>query len=245
MRARFGCARHAGPQHGSDRGRSPDASGPPGPGLISRGHRVGQPGRPARRRQRHDGLLQHRVLRRPEAERPVATGVSPGQRAAHRGHGPRAGEDARGAVELLAADRRQHGGGGQRRQGRTRGQAVRRRPEDARVDRGSHRRRDAIDPGDRGSRPVPRGRAAQSEPGGQPGPGRPLSNQRRRRAGRHSDGGGRRGGQPGAAGRTAIRPGPPLPARLSRQPGDDRAYQPVSVADRGSASRSPNCAASR
>ncbi len=68
----------------------------------------------------------------------VAARLPPEQGRADRRHGPRAGEDPRRALELLAAHRRQHGRSRQRRQGRTGHQDLRRRPEDA----GSQGRRD-------------------------------------------------------------------------------------------------------
>ena len=127
------------------------------------------------------------------------------------GHGPRTGEDPWSALEFLAAHRRQHGRSGERRQRPTRDQDLRRRSEDA---------------GSKGDEIV---RVMRTVPGvadlglfrviGQPNlefvvdraECRPLRHQRGRCAGRHRNRGGRQGGQPGAAGRAALRPGGALP----------------------------------
>ena len=137
-----------------------------------------EPGRPPRRRDRHDRLLQHRVLRRSEAEGGVAPRLPPGQGAADRRDGPRAREDSRRDLELLAADRRQHGRGGQRREGRARDQDLRRRPEDARGQGRSDRRRHAHGARHPGPRAVPRARPAEPEHHGRSRRGRALPDQR-------------------------------------------------------------------
>ena len=87
---------------------------------------VHQPSGASRRRHRHHRLLQHRVLRRPEAQGTMAPGLSPEQGRTDRRHGSRAGKDSRRALELLPAHRRQHGRSGQRREGRTGHQDLRR-----------------------------------------------------------------------------------------------------------------------
>ena len=57
--------------------------------------------------------------------------------------------------------------------------------------------------------------------------GRPVPDQRRRRAGRHSDGRGRQRRHPGAAGRAALRPRHALPPRVPRHEGGPRERAPT------------------
>ena len=66
--------------------------------------------------------------------------------------------------------------------------------------------------------------------------GRALPDQRRRRAGRDSDRGGRQRAHPGSAGRTALRPGGALSAAVPRHQGSHREY-PAAGAHRASAFR--------
>ena len=96
-------------------------------GLLSGGAGGGFAGGPAGRWHRYGGLLQYRVLRRSEAAGSSGGRSSTRTRTTDRRHGPRTGEDSGGALELLAADRRQHGRGRQRREGRTGDQDLRRR----------------------------------------------------------------------------------------------------------------------
>ena len=146
---------------------------------------------------------------------------------------------------LLAADLRQHGGGGQRRQRRTGHQGLRHdlRTLEGKADEIMGVMRD--DQGHSGSGIVPRHRAAESEPHGQPSESRPLSDQRRGRAGRGADRDRRQRADSGAAGRAALRSGAALSAAVPRPQGGDRKHPPAVAFGRarfaGAALRHPRC----
>ena len=82
----------------------------------------GVPGGPPRRRHRRDRLLQHRVLRRPQAARGVAPAVSRNKEELIAAMDAELEKIPGRHLELLAAHRGQHGGGGERREGRAGGE---------------------------------------------------------------------------------------------------------------------------
>ena len=62
-----------------------------------------QPGGAAGRWNGHHGLLQYRILRRPETQGTMAAGISPGQRGIDRRHESRTGKDSRRRLGLFPA----------------------------------------------------------------------------------------------------------------------------------------------
>ena len=88
-------------------------------------------------------------------------------------------------------------------------------------------RRHAPDPRSRRPGNASRDRPAEPEPGRGPRRRRPLPDQRRGCAGCHPDRGGRQCRQPGAAGRTALRPGGAISSPLPRHQGSHREHSPA------------------
>ena len=103
----------------------------------------------------------------------------------------------------------------------------RRGPEDPGREGRGGRQGDAPDPRNRRPGNASRDRPAEPEPGGRPRRGCPLPDERRGCAGCHPDRGGWQCRQPGAAGRTALRPGGPVSSPLPRHQGSDREYSPA------------------
>ena len=155
-----------------------------------------------------------------------------------------AGEDPRRDLEFLAAHRRQHGRGRQRREGPAGDQDLRRRFADAGRQSGPGGQGDAHRSRHRGSGRLPAAGPAQLERDGGPPAGRALSNQRGRRPGCHSDRRGRQRADAGAAGRTALRSGGALSGALPRHAGSDREYPPALALGRARLTRAA-CARSR
>ena len=106
----------SGPQHRSRRRHSRRQSSPHRAVLVSGSPAMHQPGWPPGRRNRQYRLFQYRVLRRSEAEGRVASGLPRKQRRTHCRHAARTRQDSRRSLGILAAHRRQHGRGGQRRE---------------------------------------------------------------------------------------------------------------------------------
>ena len=191
------------------------------------------PGRPARRRHRHHRLLQHRVLRRSEAEGAVAARLPPEQGRADRRHGPRA---RRRFPARSGTSRSPSPTTWKRPSAASRAQlAIKIYGDDlktleAKGDEIVNVMRTVPGIADLGLFRVI----------GQPNldfavdreQGRALRHQRRRRAGRHRDRGRRQGRQPGAAGRAALRPGGALPAAVSRHQGSHREHPPAGALGR-------------
>ena len=117
------------PQHRPHRKPRHRQQNPHHPGQLPRGHPGRQPDRPPRRRHRHHRLLQHRILRRPQTQRPMASRLPRRQGRAHRRHGSRARKNSRRRLELLPTHLRQRRRSRQRRQRRARRQALRHRPQ--------------------------------------------------------------------------------------------------------------------
>ena len=91
-----------------------------------------QPGGASRRRDRYYRILQYRIFRGSQTQRAVAPRVSSEQECTNCGDGSGTRKNTWGDLEFLAAHRRQHGGSGQRNQGRVGDKSFRPRSENAR-----------------------------------------------------------------------------------------------------------------
>ena len=106
-------------------------------------------------------------------------------------------------------------------------QDLRRGPENPRREGRGGGQGDAPDPRNRRPGNASRHRSAEPEPGGRPRRRCPLPDERRRRTGCHPDRGGWQCRQPGAPGRTALRPGGTVPSPLPRHQGSHRDHSPA------------------